>query len=79
MKKKKAKKLTLNRETVIFLEKVVGGITVALRCGSDPCGHPGEGGTGGSPSIFDTCGACSNGCATGGACTVTCGACSDAC
>jgi len=69
--KKKAKKLVLNRETLWYLENVVGGISLA-RCLSNPCGNPGDGGTGSSPTVEATCYVCSNGCATGGACTVTC-------
>ena len=79
--KKKVKKLVLNRETLGNLKGVVGGaLTLSPRCQSSPCGPTGPGDTGGGDlTIFATCGACSAGCATGGACTVTCGACSDAC
>jgi hypothetical protein len=69
MKKRTTKKLTLNRETLVYLDGVVGSGTLVC--------HPGETGTDG-PTIFTTCGAGSQGCATGGACTVTCSVCTNA-
>jgi len=76
--KKNVKRLALNRETLHALSSsplgyAIGGRETGLtdcvtRCASYCCGDTGSG----SPTIFDTCGVCSNGCATGGACTVTC-------
>jgi hypothetical protein len=69
--KKKAKKLMLRRETVTTLDIVVGGLTragaceTATRC-SNVC--PDDGGSG-SWGTCISCGVCSGGCATGGACT----------
>ena len=73
MKKKTARKLTLNRETINHLDTVVGGAsyqTNGPKCNTDACGSPGEG-SGGitGPTWCQTCGACSSGCETGGACT----------
>jgi hypothetical protein len=81
--KKKSKKLTLHRETLRSMEDfrmrgVVGAATIGLRCNDgDTVGgecisagtcQPNDTTTG-TPTIFATCGACSDGCATGGACT----------
>ena len=78
--KKKARKLTLNRETLLVLDLngIAGGIgprpqteqmacnTVAIRCNTEGGGSAG--------GCYNTADLCSNGCATGGACTVTCSA-----
>lgn len=73
--KKTTKRLALHRETVRRMEAARGGATTThhseVICGTDVC-HPGDGGTGGCNTLFGTCGVCSDGCATGGACTVTC-------
>ena len=73
--KKKVKKLTLNRETLGYLGGVVGGGTFpthGVQCNSDPCGPPGDGGTASLFGTCNSCGVCSGGCGTGGACTLTC-------
>lgn len=80
MKKRKVQKLMLNRETLHRLEPSLlhhagglietGGSDCVTRCASNCC--PNEGGTGTDGSICATCYECSNGCATGGACTVSC-------
>ena len=82
--KKQVRKLSLHRETLRSLDhpgwmrNVVGAATHASGCLTitKPCSEICGGTTGGS---LDTGLACSVGCETGGACTVTCGACSDAC
>lgn len=80
--KKKLGKLVLHRETLRALESSLHRVV-----GADPNTGPGDCTTiiatdcdgesrdcTGAPTILNTCRACSNGCATGGACTVTCGA-----
>lgn len=76
--KKKTRKLTLHRETLHSLVYVSGGgptgrtdcwTGCATNCGGE-CRTDDTGS--GDPTIFATCGACSDGCATGGACTVSC-------
>lgn len=78
--KKKARKLNLSRETLRALDLggVLGGIgprpqteqmacnTVAIRCNTEGGGSDG--------GCFNTQDLCSNGCETGGACTVNCSA-----
>jgi hypothetical protein len=73
--KKQSRKLTLNRETLRFLDHATGGLTHASGCLTitKPCGDTGGGG-GTYASCWNTCDLCSNGCATGGACSVTCSA-----
>jgi hypothetical protein len=76
--KKKARKLTLNRETLRFLDlglkEVVGADTYAAGCATigRRCTGTGDTGISVDPTICQTCYECSNGCATGGACTVSC-------
>ena len=80
MKKKVQRKLSIHRETLRALgypHGVFGGVlqktedfVTANRCG-------GYGTTGTYNTCLDTYFACSDGCATGGACTVTCAPCSD--
>jgi len=81
--KKRARKLSLNRETLHSLEglrRAVGGTDsdptevrteCFSHCASNCSNCTTESGTS-AGSILATCGACSNGCATGGACTVGC-------
>jgi hypothetical protein len=78
--KKKARRLTLNRETLHSLQHlhyVVGGVEATgrtqceTRCASN-CSNCGTESGSGDYSIFATCNVCSNECATGGACTVGC-------
>jgi len=76
---KKLKKLTLSRDTLYHLDSgglgaARGGQTNGALClsVSPQCSatcSPSDGGTGSDASICQTCGVCSNGCATGGACT----------
>jgi hypothetical protein len=81
MKRKHIKKLRLHRETLHRLEPsylglIAGalprtdtGVTNCLtKCASQCC--PNDGGTDSFWSCFATCGVCSAGCATGGACTL---------
>lgn len=66
--KKTGRKLALNRETLRFLEGVVGGYTAGI-CDSGSGGRPGDGGT--DSSWCNSAGVCSNDCQTGGACTLS--------
>ena len=79
MKRKLVRKLILHRETLHRLEpsflvevagaRVPSGVTdCATKCASVCC--PNDGGTDSFWSCFATCGVCSAGCATGGACTL---------
>ena len=78
--KKRPKKLLLNRETLHALDshRVVGagpetGPGVCTTIIATDCDGESRDCTG-APTLLNTCGVCSNECATGGACTVTCGA-----
>jgi hypothetical protein len=81
--KKQIRKLTLHRETLHALDHPIwmrnvagGGDTMHGACLTTPraCGLTGD-----NSGSYDTQLICSNGCATGGACTVTCTACSELC
>lgn len=80
--KQKVRKLTLNRETLRSLDNLrlrmaAGGVSHTLACASIICGPIGDTGT--ESGICGTKSVCSNGCGTGGACTVTCAACTSGC
>lgn len=80
--KRKVMRLKLNRETIHRLDPAqlghVGGAvpvetgpSICVTCPG--CADRNQGGTASYDGTCNTCGICSGGCATGGACTVTCG------
>jgi hypothetical protein len=77
--KKKARKLTLSRETLCSLNpgSVVGGATLAAGCATYArcTGACDDTIVTGNLTQCGSCNVCSGGCATGGACTDTCETC----
>jgi hypothetical protein len=70
---KKTRKLNLSRETLTTLNSVVGGATFAAACSGGRCSYactPGDTGT--ESGICNSASVCSDGCETGGACTISC-------